>query len=337
MANGVFHGAIDYPDYTIGIIGPGGRNFEDVTMFNFDTTESKVYTLSPFVQERIYITDNLQFLFGLRADAYRAFAQDPLNYSYSDDVTTVSNSNTESLLYSLNHWSLYATVGRISAVNGSVTGGGIVLDPNYKINPDDFHSLNKLYEVGARYQYGKFSTALTGFWQWREQHDFYTNTPDNVMARGIELESKWQPNSNWFFITNATYLEDNFTNSLPFEFSGIGLPAASVSGNYRVPGLSRLSLNQTIGYKLTRHIEAVASLQAQSEQSGDALGGYRIPSEYSVGAQISYTEKNWRITLSGQNLTNQLNFIHNGDEYGDNVLLSKELPINFMLTFNYSK
>lgn len=333
--NTVSSALLDFPSYySQGIIGEGGHNFFDITRGDADTSESKVYQVSPFLQQRIYFTNNLQFLIGLRADSYRVFVDDPLNNSISNDATTTSISNTESLLYSRDNWSIYATIGRLSAVNASQTGSSIVLGPNNLINTADFHSLNKLYEIGGRYQLDNLSFSLTGFEQWRQQNNFYTNSPDFIHSRGVELETKYN-GKNYFILFNATYLEDNFVNSLPFEFNGIGLPAAVVAGNYRVPGVSRLSGNGTVGVNLTRHIALSTNLRLQSPQSGDSLGNYHLPSEYDLSAILSYSRKNWSVKLIGDNLTNQDNFIHNGDEYGDNTVLSRSLPINFSLIFDY--
>lgn len=336
ISKGNIHSSLlDFPSYYIsGIIGDGGRSFFDISGDDYDTAESKVYSISTFLQQRIHINNNLQFLYGIRADGYRVFAQDPLNTTYRDDTTTVSYSNTESLLYSLKNWSVYTTIGRLSAVNASQTGGAILLDPNNKINNADFHSLNKLYEIGARYQSDDFSVGLTGFLQWRQQHNFYSDSVDNIYARGVEFESKYQ-GKNYFVLFNLTYLEDNFVNSLPFEFNGIGLPAATVAGNYRVPGISKTSANLTAGYKITRRIEVSGSLEAYSSQEGDALEAYHIPGNYSLNTQITYSSKYWSLTLAINNLTNQDNFIHNGDEYGDNVLLGREMEINGSMSYKY--
>ena len=331
--NGTNHASLNYPDYAHGIVDMGGREFFGTDAYTFDTTHSKLLSVSPFLQQRIY-AGNFQFLYGFRSDSYRVSVEDPLNSANHDSVTTTTFGNTESLIYSLtDKWSVYATYGRLRAVNGSVTGGGIVLDPDLKVNKDSLRSLNKLYEVGTRWNTLNASVGLTAFWQYRQQHNFYVNEPDNILARGIELETKFQPTRDLFFITNLTYMEANYDNSLPFEFSGNGLPAASIAGNYRISGLSRLYFNSTIAKTIAKNWGISTTLRAQSEQAGDTLGNYHIPSQYSLDVQLSYVEKNWSAALYFNNVTNQLNWVHNGDAYGANVIISRELPFNIGATF----
>ena len=333
--NGNVRSSKAFADYYPGYKGAGGRNeFFGTADLTYDTSFSRTFSVSPFFQQRLRF-GQLQFLYGIRADGYRSFVEDPLNPSIKDDITTYSIGNTQSVIYSITkNWTAFATIGRLRAVNGSVTGGAVVLDPNLKISEESFQSLNKLYEVGTRYQTKNASVALTGFWQYRQQHNFYANTPDNIVVRGVELETKWNPTKKLFFIGNASYMEANIDNSFPFEFNGIGLTAASGNGDYRIPGLSRIYTNATAGYKLTGNIEVNGTVRAQSEQSGNMLGGYHIPSQYSADLQVAYSTKTWRTALTVRNVTNERNWIHNGDAYGDNVIISRELPLNANLSFS---
>ena len=325
-------------DYISGYKGmTGTTGFFGPLDYEGDTSHSKLYSVSPFVQQRLHISDKLQLLYGVRTDAYRGFVNDPLNPKLADNITTYSVGNTESLIYSIRkNWTIFATIGRLRAVNGSVTGGAIVLDPNMKISANSFRSLNKLYEIGTRWNTETASVALTGFWQYRQQHNFYANQPDNIVARGAELEVKVSPTKSFFNITNLTYMESNFDKSFPFEYNGIGkLTACTSVGNYRVPGLSRLYLNDTIGYRLTKNVEMTASGRVQSEQDGDTLSNYHIPSQFDIDLGISYSTKSWKTALLVRNVTNELNWVHNGDAYGDNVIISRELPMNAALSFSY--
>ena len=333
--SGIVHASLAYSDYYHGIVDMGGREFFGTSGYTFDTTHSKLFSVSPFFQQRIYLGDKFQVLYGVRADGYRVFVQDPLQPSIKDNLTTYSFGNTESLIYTLtNNWSLYGTIGRLRAVNGSVTGGGIVLDPNLKVSKDSLRSLNKLYEVGTRWNAENASVGLTGFWQYRQQHNFYANAPDNILVRGVELETKWEPTKTLFLINNLTYMESNYDNSFPFEFSGIGLPAAAEPGNYRVSGLSRLYFNSTIAKTLWEVWGVSSTLRVQSEQAGDTLGNYHIPSQYALDVQLSYDGGDWNAALFLNNVTNQKNWVHNGDAYGANVIISRELPFNIGLTLN---
>jgi outer membrane receptor protein involved in Fe transport len=321
--------------YDNGVIGMGGRKgFQGPNDYVFDTTLSNVYTISPFIQQRIHLGDKFQLLYGVRADKYYVDVADPLTNTKYGNTETTSYGNTESLIYNfLPNTSVYFTYGHLNAVNASVTGGGIALDPNFSINKKNFHSLNQLYEIGARWQGESSTLGLTGFWQYRQQHNFYTSTPDDIMVRGIELEYKTQPRKNFFAVTNLTYMEANVDNSYPFEWYGNNLPWVDGVGNYRIPGLSRVYANQTLSYRFDNGFGVGSTFLYQSEQSGNGLGGYHIPSQYSINAQVNYTLAKWDITLNVYNVTNQKNWVHNGDFYGDNVVIGRELPVNASLTF----
>jgi outer membrane receptor protein involved in Fe transport len=334
ITKGTTNSALNYPQsYYRGTVGMGGKEFFGPLDFVFDTTQSKLFSVSPFVQQRIHINDNLQFLYGVRIDKYRANAKDPLQNSAEGSVNTTSYGLTESIVYNFDDSiSVYATVGRLEAINASVTGGGIVLDPDFKLSDKNFHSLNKLYEVGSRWVGEKSSVNLTAYWQYRQQHNFYVNQPDDIVVRGIELEYKSQLKPNLLLISNVNYMEANTDNSFPFEFSGNGLRAVSSSGDYRLPGLSRIYANSSLAYRFKSGVGVSLTGLYQSSQIGDGLGDYRIPSQYSFNSQLSYIFHKWNVSVNVYNLTNQRNWIHNGDFFGDNVVVGKELPINASLT-----
>lgn len=333
VSTGGPNAAASYTDfYYPGTVGMGGVQFFGPIDWTYDTTQSTTYTVAPFVQQRIHL-GKFQFLYGARADQYNATALDPLQNSGRDSITTTSFSHTESVIYNITKdFSFYATFGRMSQINASVTGGGLVLDPDMTLNKNNFHSMNELYEVGARYQGTKSSVGLTGFWQSRQQHNFYTTQPDDIVVHGIEFEYKIQPTTNFFAVTNVTYMEGNTVNSFPYEFNGNNLPAVTEAGDYRLPGLSRIYVNQSFSYRFDNGFGVGLTGRWQSEQSGNALGGYHIPAQYNVDAHIGYTTKTWGVTLHVYNLTNQLNWVHNGDFYGDNVVIGRELPLRASLT-----
>ena len=317
-----------FPEYFHGTIGMGGKEFFGPLDGLYDTAKSKLWTTSAFVQQR-YKVGKFQFLYGLRADNYEAKVVDPLSNELEDTLNTTSNGYTTSLIYNINpKLSIYGTYGHLEAVNASVTGGAIVFSPDNKISEKNFHSLNRLYEVGLRYEGEGNLLSVTGFWQYRQQHNFYVSAPDDIMVRGIELENKYKLTKRVSLITNLTYMESNLDNSFPFEFNGIGLAAITEAGDYRIPGLSRIYANETVSYRIDKNWSIGASARWQSEQTGNALGGYVIPSQFSINGQIVYNTPKWSVRVAVYNLTDEDNWVHNGDFFGDNVVISRELPIN---------
>ena len=79
--------------------------------------------------------------------------------------------------------------------------------------------------------------------------------------------------------------------------------------------------------RIGKYWTAGVNARIQSEQSGNGLGGYHIPMQHTINSQISYEVGSWNVTGAVHNVTNRDNWIHNGDFYGDNVVISRELPI----------
>lgn len=316
--------ASQLPGYLLGSPGPGGRLFFGPLDGNTDTTLSNLYQFAPFVQQRLRWND-WQLLYGARLDAYRVFVTDPLTHSVSDSLTTHDGSATASLIRTFGAWSAYATVGRLYSVNGTVSGGGIVLAPDNRINPDNLRSPNTLYEVGVRHR----DLTLTGFWQYRQQPDLYSYNPNDIVVRGVEadLSHSWGP----IHVTvSGTYNEGNYRHSLPFEFA----PTVSVAGDYRIPGLSRIYADSTLGYQ-GRHWSATVSARYHGEQEGDLVNAYHLPGQTVLDTTLGYRARQWSVTLNVGNLLNTWCWLHNGDLFSDNAVVHHEPLRNASLTFRY--
>lgn len=311
-------------DYLFGSLGPGGRLFFGPNDGNTDTTDSRFYQIAPFVQQRLKWSD-WQLLYGARLDAYRVLVNDPLNHSASDSLTTHDESLTASLIRTFGSSSLYLTAGRLYSVNGTVSGGGIVLAPDNRINPDNLRSPNTLIEVGVR----RKDFSLTEFYQRRQQPDLYSYNPNDIAVRGVEGNAS----HSWGSMTvssSVTYMEGNYVHSLPFEFA----PTVSVPGDYRIPGLSRIYADSTVGYQ-GRHWSATLSVRYHSEQEGDLVNAYHLPGQTVLDATLGYRARSWSATLNVGNLGNTWVWLHNSDAFGDNAVVHHEPLRNASLTIRY--
>lgn len=312
------------PAYYPGSPGPNGRLFFGPLDGNTDTTESRLYQFAPFYQQRVKL-GRWQVLYGARADGYRVFVTDPLTHSISDDPTTYSTSYNANLMYTVGNTTLYGGYSRLSSVSGTVSGGGIVFAPDLRINKDNLRSINRLYEVGIRYD-SVMRAALTAFWQERQQPDLYAYKPNDLAVRGIEA-SVYRGWGIMYTSVAGTYAESNFINSLPFEFA----PTVSKPGDYRVPGQSRLTFVSTIGIN-TGHWGAALNGRWQSEQAGNTLQTYHIPAQYNLDMALSYHRLGWDISVNAGNLTNTWQWVHNGDQFGDNAVIHHAPMRNVSIT-----
>ncbi len=323
------------PTYIAGTPGPGGRLFFGPLDGNTDTTLSSLYQTAAFLQQRFYVARGWQLLYGLRVDGYRVFVTDPLTYSISDDASVFSFSRTASLIHTMGEWSVYATYGHLYSVNGTVSGGGIVFAPDNRINKANLHSLNQLYEIGARRETSVGEASLTAFWQARQQPDLYAYAPNDIVVRGVELELNHRSGS-WGVVNSVTYNEANFRHSAPFELPSQYLVTVTEPGDYRVPGISRVYATSVFSYQGKRWGGALLP-RWQSEQAGNALGGYHIPSQYTLDAQASYRRAKWSVALNVHNVTNRWNWVHNSDSFGDSVVVHHAPLLNANLTVRYTR
>lgn len=323
------------PGYAEGTPGPGGRLFFGPADGNTDTTLSHLYQGAVFFQQRFHLARGWQLLYGLRADGYRVFVADPLNHSASDSLSTYSVSRTASFIRTLGGWSAYVTYGRLYSVNGTVSGGGIVLAPGGRINEANLRSLNQLYEAGVRRETRAGQVSLTAFWQARQQPDLYAYAPNDIAVRGVELDLS-KRRGPWSVTHSVTYNEANFVRSTPFELPSSYLATVASSGDYRVPGLSRLMAASSVTYQ-GKTWGAALLPRWQSEQSGNGLGGYHIPSQHTLDAQASWRRARWNVTLNARNVTNRFNWVHSGDSFGSSVVIHHAPLFNASLTVRYSR
>ncbi len=317
------------PNYIEGFEGPDGYLFFGPLDGNSDTTLSNLYQFAPFFQHRLKIS-NFQFLYGGRIDSFRAFVTDPLTRSVSDNVTSHSFSRMASIILGNEFLSIYATYANLYSINGTVSGGGIVLAPDMKINTDNLKSLNRLYEVGLRYD-GSCKIGLTIFSQERQQPDLYAYKPNDIVINGVELEVS-KTFGSLHLRSSFAYNDGKYDNSLPFEFA----PTVSEPGNYNIPGLSKFYATINGSYYYNNWAFGLNG-RFQSKQTGNLLETYEIPEQYTIDGFISYGNRDWRVSVNIGNITNNFNWLHNGDTFGDNAVIHHESLRNISITFSLFK
>ena len=57
------------------------------------------------------------------------------------------------------------------------------------------------------------------------------------------------------------------------------------------------------------------------------LNEYHIPSQIFLNAFLFYRQPTWEIDLEILNVLDRRNWIHNGDNYSNNVLVFQDLPL----------
>jgi len=336
-----------------GTPGPGGQLFFGPNAGLPETTHSKVWNPALFWQHEFSPADEWSLLYGVRGDAYFADVTDPLPSSgaLNDQQDFYNGSFNVSLTYQPSvTMSFYATFNRTSAVNGSTTGGGIMLFGG-QIDKRDFRTRSDLYELGARFSLldNRLYTTITLFRQERDRTEFGGTTSD-IRVDGIELEAIYQPTQNFYLLSNLSYTEANYRNSSPFVLGGADLnnlydtviadlvnparlaPASFggvqlLPGNYRLSGISRLIFNFGSHWRMDSGLGFSFWGNVQSPQQGNLANQYTIPTQFTLNATVSWQRPGWEASVSFLNFTDEDNWVHNGDEFGSNVFISRALPL----------
>jgi len=120
-----------------------------------------------------------------------------------------------------------ATVGTAVAVNGNITGTQAQINAAAKFNPEFSNS----WEAGLKTEWlNKTVTVNTAFFL-TDYKDFQLNTfnglgftisnAGTVKSKGVELESSWAPNENWFFTLGGSFIDAIYGNDPGLRAAGL--------------------------------------------------------------------------------------------------------------------
>ncbi|MBI5382937.1 MAG: TonB-dependent receptor [Opitutae bacterium] len=342
--------------YYNGYVGPGGREFFPAAWDSPETVRSETWNPAIFWQQDLALTDQLSAIVGLRADRFYARAKDPLGDAdgsrWRDAETVSAFSQAYSLLYRVTpKLSLYATHNRIRAANGNVTGGGVILNtPDGQINREDFRNLSELFEVGAKAALLEHQLFAGASWFEQERSRVsLKGKKNNLLLRGVELETTYQPSTRLSVTANATFQDGHYVQSRPFQMGGrdiyagyalgrgpggLGTGTASYDpyanqvpvGDWPLLGLSKTMLNASVRYQWPGGFGASVNAAWQSRQTGNLDNQWHIPAQALYNASLFYETKRWLVNVDFLNLANARNWTHNGDAYTASQLVFPELP-----------
>lgn len=357
-ANPVFSHVGDYPEsYWPGFEGPGGRLFFPASYGSPETTDSQLWNPALFVQDEMKLNDKFSVLAGVRVDGFYAKARDPLGEAagvpWAGEHDDEAVSWNASLVYRVTpKATLYATHQRAFAVHGNVTGGGIMLKEdeagNGVIDPDDFTNLSRLTEIGAKFSLleNKLYAGAAVFEQRREEVELGGDVK-NLKMRGAELELVYQPDLHFNATFNVALTDGRFDDSTATQAGGLSLynlyaldagPGGRGSGlgfqwdklprgDYRIPGLSRWIVNGSFSYRMESGFGGGIGASWQSEQPGNLTNEYHIPAQVFLNAFLFYRQPTWEVNLDILNVLDERNWIHNGDNFSNHVLVFQDLPL----------
>jgi outer membrane receptor protein involved in Fe transport len=358
-ANRTFSHERDYPNsYWPGFEGPGGRLFFPAAYGSPETSKSTLWNPAIFYQENVELTDKFSVLVGLRGEGFLAKAVDPLGAQTGDPVWQDRNEdaafswNASAMYRPTPKTSFYATYQRTTAVHGNVTGGGIMLKDDDTgrgvIDPEDFDNVSRLAEIGAKFALLDNKLYIGGalYDQRREEVELGGDVK-NLRMRGAELELVYQPDTKLNATFNAAFTDGRFENSTASQAGGTSLynlyaagrgPGGKGNGqgfqwdklprgDYRIPGLSRVVINSSASYRFDNGFGGGVGGSWQSEQPGNLTNEYHIPAQIFLNAFLFYRQPRWEANLDVLNVLDRRNWVHNGDNYSNNVLVFQDLPL----------
>ena len=357
----VFNEAKAFPNsYLPGAVGPGGKLFfspVDPIYPHPETGDSHVWNPAVFVQDEIKFYHNISLLAGARADEFSAHARDPLPPAGTRAVSASASKSAFSgdvslLLRPTRTTSYYFTWQSVSALHGNLGGGGVSLRSNGQIDANDLRDRSNLLEAGAKFSFldNKLFAGASLFTQ-KRAHTSIGDVHSDIRVRGLEFETVYQPDTRLSATLNATVQDGKYLNTSPFQLGGRSIldtfalgrgpggqgnaTLADFSpfgdqvpvGDWDLVGFSHVMLNGSVRYRFGHGFGAGLDGQWQSPQRGNLDNEWHLPSQYTLNASFFYEEKKWSANLDLLNLTDQRNWIHNGDAYTASALIIQDLPL----------
>lgn len=303
-----------------------------------DTTDSTSWQTGVIVQQRSQWSERLSTIAGVRWDYYHVDARDPLapagqqaaSDSHSDTLASYQLSATYKLTDALN---LYGVVADNDATSNSM-GGGTTLGANGTINPLNFATENRLYEIGLKYAPDDHWYAEAAVFDQTRSLRNRDGSNSGVATQGAEVQVFYEGSGYWLN-ASYSYLDARFDNSAAFqdtakitdafdasrpdiiEGTGAGSPAftAFAPSDTRVQGIppqivtlnggwnitDALRLGATAVYTKSFPLDFLSTVKIRDQITVDVNADYRLSDNLSARVDIinATDEENWQPVFEG--------------------------------------
>jgi len=85
-------------------------------------------------------------------------------------------------------------------------------------------------------------------------------------------------------------------------------------------------VNGSVSHRLASGFGGGFGASWQSEQPGNLLNEYHLRAQFFLNAFFFYRTSRWEANVDVLNVLDARNWIHNGDNYSNNVLIFQDLP-----------
>jgi catecholate siderophore receptor len=277
-----------------------------------DIKKSSGTDLALFASDRLWLTDELSILGGVRWDHYAAeydqftgtWARNSAKSSFFSPRASIIYEPTPDYTFYASYATSASPPGQFVANAPNPINGA---QPNLEPETADSH------EAGAKLNFFDKRLGVTGaVFQITKSNAYYTDpvtgtaiaTGEEQRVRGFELGITGKPLPNWTVQLAYTHLQSAILQSANGyagnEVAGVPHNAVSLWTTYEVPQrvLPQLHGKLTVGGGIVYRDEVCT----RSDNT------YIIPPTFSLDAVIAYEDGPYRIALNGYNLTDNLNY-----------------------------
>jgi hypothetical protein len=335
------------------LLGQGSRPwYVPSSLFSTpESTDSELRQAGVYAEAAHVIGNGWRVGLGGRVDRLEAAAREPgdLGGTLADAASVGIASGSATVMHEGSRHAIYLTYADFGGVAGNTVGDGINLYGESGLHEADLDNRFQLLELGVRADLAA-GWALRGalFSQRRQRVEFFGR--NTIQTDGVELGMDWRPSRDTHVGWTAHYIDARYRSGAPAEFGGgsvwnvfapgtgptgdgnglgytRGFFLNSVSpGDHRLPGLSRWQIGFQLDHRLTPRWDVVVHGWVQGPQSGNLAGEFTIPRQMEWNASLGYRVQSWEARIGVHNLLDAENWIHNGDTYFDQLLISRNLP-----------
>ncbi|MDE2150432.1 MAG: TonB-dependent receptor [Gammaproteobacteria bacterium] len=325
-----------------------------------DTTDSVSHQVGFFYQHETQFSRHWSAIAGFRGDTYVVNARDPIPppgfTAAHDSITRFLPAGNFSLNYKpIDSISTYAAWSFSQSTSNSI-GGGTPLGADGRIDPRNFSTDSRLYEVGIKIAPPDANWyADTSLFKQKRTLRNRDGSNSGIRTLGAEAQLSYQPIQRAFVILSGSYLDAHFDHSTVFQDTrqvadafdcsrpdiicgtGVGAPnfAAFPNANGRLQGVPRILASLVSGYETPVGLGATVALRYTSSFPLDYLQTVVVPSQYTLDTSVYYRYRPTRTELRVDvfNVTDQRNFapVFDGGYFGATDVFP-ELPVNVMVS-----
>lgn len=279
--------------------------------------EGTARDLAVFVSDRMWFTDQLSVLAGVRYDdykaRYRASQAGGAPGAWVEADTQFASPKVSLIWEPTKAQTFYVSYAKSFSPQGQFITND--LNPINGAQPNLEPEKNDIYEVGGKMSFLDGKLGLTGaVFRVEKSNAFYTDpvtgdatvTGEDQRVQGFELGATGKLTDAWTI--NAAFAR--------MDSRIMSAPAATAAniGN-KVQQVPEIAASVWTTYDIARHIVGLpgqllvgGGVFYTSGYYTNSANTYYVPDTFSLDAMISYEVKNYRVALNAYNLTDELNY-----------------------------